>query len=65
MLFSWAGVQSARRTTRNEVTRFDLEKSTVKDILDRDFHNTFEDLHVAACYIAGYLFDGVVSVIRL
>ena len=57
MLFSWAGVQSVR-SLRNNVAHPDLGNSTAKDILDRDFQNTFENLHAAACYIAEYLFDG-------
>lgn len=57
MLFSWAGVQSVR-SLRDNVTHPDLGNSTAKDILDRDFQNTFENLHAAACYIAEYLFDG-------
>jgi len=58
MLFSWAGVQSVR-PRHNDVAHPDLGKFTAKDILDRDFHNTFHKLHSAACYIADYLFDGV------
>jgi len=58
MLFSWAGVQSVR-SMRNNMAHPDLGNFTAKDILDHDFHNTFEDLHAAACYIAGYLFDGI------
>jgi len=58
MLFSWAGVQSVR-LRRNDVAHPDLGKFTAKDILDRDFHNTFHKLHSAACRIADYLFDGV------
>jgi hypothetical protein len=57
MLFSWAGVQSVR-SIRNSVAHPDLGNSTAKDILDRDFHNTFKNLHAMACYIADYLFDG-------
>jgi hypothetical protein len=58
MLFSWAGVQSVR-SLRNDVAHpADLGNSTAKDILNRDFQNTFLNLHTAACYIAEYLFDG-------
>jgi hypothetical protein len=57
MLFSWAGAQSVR-SMRNDVAHPDLGISAAKDILDHDFHNTFESLHVAACCIADYLFDG-------
>ncbi len=58
MLFSWAGVQSVR-SMHIDVTHPDLGKFTAKDILDRDFHNAFENLHAAACNIADYLFDGI------
>jgi hypothetical protein len=58
MLFSWAGVQSVRSMNKN-VTHPDLGNVTARDILDRDFHNTFEDLHAVACSMADYLFDGV------
>jgi hypothetical protein len=57
MLFSWAGVHSVR-SIRNDVAHPDLRNSTAKEILDHDFHNTFQNLHAAACYIADYLFDG-------
>ncbi|KAF5375512.1 hypothetical protein D9615_009149 [Tricholomella constricta] len=57
MLLTWAGVQSVR-SMHNDVAHPDLGNSTAKDILDRDFHNTFESLHAIACNIADYLFDG-------
>jgi hypothetical protein len=43
---------------RNDVAHPDLGNFTAKEILEHDFHNTFENLHAAACYIADYLFDG-------
>jgi len=55
MLFAWAAVQSVR-IERNDVAHPDMANSTAKDILNRDFHNTFHNLHVAACDIADYLF---------
>jgi hypothetical protein len=57
MLFSWAGAQSVRQL-RNNIAHPSLGNFTAKDILDRDFRDTFESLHAAACHIAGYLFDG-------
>ena len=55
MLFSWAGAHSVR-SIRNVVAHPDLGNSTAKEILDCDFHNTFQNLHAAACYIVDYLF---------
>jgi hypothetical protein len=56
MLFSWAGLESVRDLRNNEAHPH-LGNSTIKDILNHDFHNTFENLHAAACNIAEYLFD--------
>jgi len=57
MLFSWAGIQSVH-SLRNNMAHPDLGNSTTKDILDRNFQNTFENLHAMVCYITEYLFDG-------
>ena len=56
MLFSWAGAQSVRSICNN-VAHPDLGTSAAKDILNDDFHNTFENLHATACYMVDYLFD--------
>jgi hypothetical protein len=51
MLFAWAAMQSVR-IERNEIAHPSMAGSTAKDILNSDFHNTFESLHAAACDIA-------------
>lgn len=57
MLFAWAAVQNVRiERNDSEVAHPNMTGSTVEDILNSDLHNTFDNLHAAACDIAVYLF---------
>jgi hypothetical protein len=56
MLFCWCGLNCIR-PQRNRVAHPNVDILTAKYILDEDFHNTFENLHAAACAMSEYLFS--------
>jgi len=55
MLFCWAGFHNIW-LSRNAIAHPDLTPSSVKDILNEDFHGNFATMYATACGIVDYLF---------